>query len=272
MLNEANFTKLCGIIYRRSGIYIDEKKYNNLKPKLEALFLRFQYEDFRSFFHDLRFQKSDKLMQEIMNTITVNETYFYREAYQFTTLVKDVLPALHAQKPASEPIRILCAPTSTGEEPYSMALALIDDDTIINSRDIEIIGLDIDSTVIKKAQNGFFSKRSVQFVPDHLLKRYFKEKNGGYQIDNFLRDAINFRVANVMDRYALKRLGKFDVIFCRNMLIYFDDMSRKEVAMSFYELLNYKGSIFLGHAESMNRIASVFKTAKSNGSIYYIKE
>lgn len=272
MFKEADFQKLCDVIYRRAGISIDVKKFQSLKSKIDVLLTKYHYTDFRSFFHDLRFDKNKDLMQELMNSITVNETYFYREAYQFESLIKDILPKIAATRRHEEPLRILCAPSSTGEEPYSIALSLMDDNKLINERDIELVGLDIDSSVITRAKNGFYLSRSTQFVPKHLLSEYFTERNSGYQLVDFIRDAVNFQVVNVMDKAAMKRLGKFDVIFCRNMLIYFDDSSRQEVAMTFYEMLKPKGVVFLGHAESMNRIVSVFKTAKSFDSIYYIKD
>jgi chemotaxis protein methyltransferase CheR len=268
----ADYEKLCDMIYRRAGISIDIKKYMVLKVKIELLMGRYLYVNFRSFFHDLRFDTNKELMQELMNVITVNETYFYREAYQFDALVQEVLPKLSAMRPMNEPLRILCAPSSTGEEPYTIALSLLDEDQLINQRDVEIIGLDIDSTVIHKAKLGFYLPRSVQFIPKHLLDKYFTEKNSGFQTSDFIRSTVNFQVINIMDKVAMKKLGKFDAIFCRNMLIYFDDVSRKEVAMTFYEMLNPKGVVFLGHAESINRIVSVYKTAKSHDSIYYVKE
>jgi len=272
VINIEDYQKLCTMIYRRAGISIDIKKYLILKAKVELLMGKYSYVNFRSFFHDLRFDKNKELMQELMNVITVNETYFYREAYQFESLIQEVLPSLNEIRPTHETFRILCAPSSTGEEPYTIALALLDENLLINQRDIEIIGLDIDSTVIRKAKLGFYLPRSVQFVPKHLLSKYFTENNRGFQMSDFMRSTVDFQVINVMDKSAMKKLGKFDAIFCRNMLIYFDDISRKEVAMTFYEMLKPKGVIFLGHAESINRIVSVYKTAKSLDSIYYIKE
>ena len=272
MINENDFKKLADVLYRRTGISLDIKRFNILKPKLEKVMQKYNYDSFRNFFHDYRFDKNKNLKQELLNTVTINETYFYREKYQFESLVGDILHKLDAVKPAGDTIRILCAPSSTGEEPYSIALSLLDEDDIINKRDIELVGIDIDSNVIEKAKRGLYSKRSIQYVPKHLLDEYFTKKGNEYELAEFLRDAVDFQVVNVMDKFALKRLGKFDVIFSRNMLIYFDDESRKQVAMSFYEMLNPNGVVFLGHAESMSRIASVFTTAKSGNSIYYIKE
>jgi len=272
MIRENDFIKLADVLYRRTGISLDVKRFNILKPKLEKVMKKYNYDSFRTFFHDYRFDKNKDLKQELLNTVTINETYFYREKYQFESLVKDILHKLDEIRPAGESLRILCAPSSTGEEPYSIVLSLIDEDEIINKRDIELIGMDIDSNVIEKAKRGLYSKRSIQYVPQRLLNEYFTKKDTEYELVEFLRDAVNFQVVNVMDKFALKRLGKFDVIFSRNMLIYFDDESRKQVAMSFYEMLKPNGVVFLGHAESMSRIASVFTTAKSGNSIYYIKE
>lgn len=181
------------------------------------------------------------------------------------------MPKLHASRPKNEAIRILCSPSSTGEEPYSIALHLLDEGKMVEERDFEIIGIDIDSTVLQKAKRGIFSERSIQFLPQHLLQEYFKPVSMSYEIAPFLREVIEFKKVNVMDKLQMKRLGKFDIIFSRNMLIYFDDASTREVAMTFYEMLKPKGYIFLGLAESMNRIVSVYKTLKIGDSIAYQK-
>lgn len=272
MIKESEFVKLADVLYRRTGISLDVKRYNILKPKLEKVMKKYDYDSFRTFFHDYRFDKNKELKQELLNTVTINETYFYREKYQFESLVKDILYKLDAIRPQGETLRILCAPSSTGEEPYSIALSLLQEGEMINKRDIELVGIDIDSNVIQKAKKGIFSKRSIQYVPQELLSEYFIKKGLDYEIADFLKDAVNFQVVNVMDKFAFRKLGKFDVIFSRNMLIYFDDESRKQVAMSFYDSLKPDGMVFLGHAESMSRIVSVFATAKSGGSIYYIKD
>ena len=270
-MNIKDFKKLCDVVYRRVGISIDERKYDSLSKKIEKLMEQKGYEDFRSFFHALRF-KNESLMQDIINLVTVNETYFFRENYQFEALVQNILPEIDKELPSNEVIRILCSPTSTGEEAYSIALHLLDEGNLVEKRDFEIIGMDIDSNVIARANRGIYSKRSVQFLPPRLLNKYFKKIDENYyEIDKFLRDAITFKVVNVMDKFAMKRLGKFNVIFCRNMLIYFDDKSRKEVAMTFYDMLKPHGYVFLGHAESMNRIVSVYKTVKVNNTIIYQK-
>lgn len=269
-MSEKEFQKLCDYIYRKTGIAIENRKYEILNRKITELMKKKGFNNFRAFFHSIRFGDK-KLLQDVINTITVNETYFFRENYQFEALVNEILPKLHQNLPPEEVIRILCAPSSTGEEPYSIALHLLDEGEMIEKRDFEIIGIDIDTNAIEKAQKGLYSKRSVQFLPQHLLNEYFKPVGNFYEIAPFLREAITFKNVNVMDKFQMKRLGKFHIIFSRNMLIYFDDASRREVAMTFYEMLKPKGYVFLGHAESMNRIVSVFKTVKVGKSIIYQK-
>ncbi len=272
MITQKEFLKLRDFIYKKTGIFMEEKKYPIIGKKIDKLMRDRGFDDFRSLFHSLRFSKDDKLFQDIISLITVNETYFFREKYQFDSLINYVLPEIHKKRPPSEVIRILCAPSSTGEEPYSIAIELLEEGRIVEERDIEIVGIDIDSNVIEKAKKGYFTKRSVQFVPPMLLRKYFKQEGSLYKIDEFLTEVVDFRVVNVVDTLQFGRLGKFDIIFSRNMLIYFDDASRQKTAMNFYNSLKPGGYVFLGHAESMSRITSVFKTIKVGESIVYKKE
>ena len=271
MITENDYKKLTDVVYRRAGIAIGEKRYNILKPKLEAYMQKKGYNNFREYFHAVRFDQSNEKMQDLMNLVTINETYFFRENYQFEVLVNNVLYELDKIRPKNRPIRILCAPSSTGEEPYSIALHLLNEGKLVEKRDFELVGIDIDNSVIQKAKTGKYSKRSVEFLPPALKNEYFTKKGLLYEIADFLKDVVEFKVVNVMDRTQIKSLGKFDVIFSRNMLIYFDDASRKEVATTFHSMLNPSGFVFLGHAESMNRIVSTFKVKKYNQTIVYQK-
>jgi len=273
MFNEGNFAKLSEFIYRKSGIFLEESKhYDKINKFILTRLGQLELDGFRKYFFKLRFEDSDgEEFQELMNAVTVNETYFFREHEQFEVLVNDVLPQLDKLRPKDEPLRILSSPCSTGEEPYSMVLYLLEEANLIENRDIEIIGIDIDSNVIKKAQDGKFSERSVHAIPPLQVQNYFKKVGMSYHLIDDLVGAVDFKVVNIFDRAALRDLGKFDVIFSRNMLIYFDDASKKEVAMNFYDMLKPNGYVMLGHAEYMSRIVSVFKARKFGGSLIYQK-
>jgi len=273
LLSEENFAKIGEFIYRKSGIYLEkDKHFDKLSKYIDKRALELDIDNFRKYFFKLRFDDKDgEEFQELMNAITVNETYFFREKDQFEVLVDKILPELHATLPASKPLRILSSPCSTGEEPYSMILHIVEEGNVVNERDIEVVGIDIDSTVIKKAQAAKYTERSVHAIPKNILAKWFKKKALGYELGEDLQGTVDFQVANVFDKAQMRKLGKFDVIFSRNMLIYFDDASRKEVAMTFYDMLNPGGYVLLGHAEYMSRIVSVFKAKKIDNTLIYQK-
>ncbi|MDP3022377.1 MAG: CheR family methyltransferase [Sulfuricurvum sp.] len=273
LLSEENFYKMTDYIYRKAGIYLElDKHFDKLSKYIETRCKAIGADSFRKYFYTLRFDDKDGAeFQALMNGMTVNETYFYREKEQFEVLVERILPELHEIKPKGQALRILSAPSSTGEEPYSMILHILEEARIVEERDIEIVGIDIDSTVIEKAKLGKYSDRSVHAIPPKVLAKYFKKRTLGYDLIDDLIGTVDFKVSNVFDRGDMRKLGKFDVIFSRNMLIYFDDASRKEVAMTFYDMLNPNGYVLLGHAEYMSRITSVFKAKKIDSTLIYQK-
>lgn len=273
LLSTVDFQKMGEYIYRKTGIFLEaEKHYEKVAKYIDSRCAVTGADTFRKYFYTLRFEdKSGEEFQSLINAITVNETYFYREKEQFEVLVERLLPELHAKRPLHQPLRILSAPSSTGEEPYSIVLHILEEARIVEERDIEIVGIDIDSTVIEKAKKGKYSERSVHAIPKPVLRKWFKSGKFGYDLVDDLIGTVDFRVANVFDKTQMRQLGKFDIIFSRNMLIYFDDASRKEVAMTFYDMLNPEGYVLLGHAEYMSRITSAFKAKKIDSTLIYQK-
>ena len=273
LLSKDNFAKMGEFIYRKSGIYLeDNKHYEKLAKYINNRCDELAFDNFRKYFFKLRFDDKDgEELQALMNAITVNETYFYREKEQFEVLVNKILPELDSVIPKNRPLRILSSPCSTGEEPYSIILHIVEEGNVVERRDIEVVGIDIDSTVIKKAQVAKYNERSVHAIPKSVLSKWFVKKPLGYELCEDLQGTVDFHVANVFDSSEMRRLGKFDVIFSRNMLIYFDDASRKEVAMTFYDMLNVGGYVLLGHAEYMSRIVSVFNAKKIDNTLIYQK-
>jgi len=273
LLSTENFAKLGEFIYRKSGIFLEkEKHYDKLSKYMDKRASELNIDNFRKYFFKLRFEDKDgSEFQELMNAMTVNETYFFREKEQFEVLANSILPELHAKLPADKPIRILSSPCSTGEEPYSMILHILKEGKVVEERDIEVVGIDIDSTVISKAKASKYSERSIHAIPKDILSKWFKKKALGYELSEDLQGVVDFKVCNIFDKAQMRALGKFDVIFSRNMLIYFDDASRKEVAMTFYDMLNPGGYVLLGHAEYMSRIVSVYKAKKVDTTLIYQK-
>lgn len=273
LLSDVDFQKISEYIYRKTGIFLEpEKHYDKVAKYIDARAKVINVDSFRKYFYILRFEdKSGDEFQSLINAVTVNETYFYREKEQFEVLVDRLLPELHEKRPTHLPLRILSAPSSTGEEPYSIILHILEEGNIVEKRDIEVVGIDIDSTVIQKAKAGKYSERSIHAIPKPVLNKWFRQRTLGYDLVDDLIGTVDFKVANIFDRTQMRQLGKFDIIFSRNMLIYFDDASRKEVAMTFYDMLNPEGYVLLGHAEYMSRITSVFKAKKIDSTLIYQK-
>jgi chemotaxis protein methyltransferase CheR len=141
----------------------------------------------------------------------------------------------------------------------------------INQWDVEIISSDIDTKILTQARRGCYSPRSVANLPKSLLGKYFREVKGDFQICEDLREAVEFTRVNLMNAADVRSYRDFDVIFCRNLLIYFDDLSRRQAADTFYEALSPGGFLCLGHSESMSRISSLYQACKFSDSVVYQK-
>ncbi len=270
-ITDDDFQKFREFFYRKTGINFETNKRYFVDKRLVERIEATQSGDFRSYFVKLRFQASGEEVQQLTNLMTVNETYFLREEYQFDCLVKSILPEITQRKTDSGPIRIWCIPSSSGEEPYSVALYLMERWAGISKWDVEIISSDIDTGILHKARVGRYSARSVQHLPKAWLNKYFKSVGDDYQICDDLRQAVEFTRVNLAEPADTRPYRNFDVIFCRNLLIYFDDVSRKAAAETFYDALKPGGFICLGHSESMSRISSLYKVRKFPEAIVYQK-
>jgi len=273
VISDEAFQKFREFFYRRTGILFDDSKRYFVDKRLIERIEATGHTSFRSYFTFMRFQASGEELQALTNAMTVNETYFFREEYQFQCLVKAMLPEIVKTKNPGSTIRIWSIPCSSGEEPYSIALYLTEYWPGLHEWDVELIASDIDTEILKKARAGRFSPRSVQYLPGDLLRRHFKRlPDGDYQISEDLRQAVEFTRVNLHDPADTRPYRGIDVIFCRNLLIYFDDLSRRRAAEVFYDALNPGGFICLGHSESMSRITSLYKVRKFPEAIVYQKQ
>ncbi len=271
-LSNTDFEKFREFFYRKTGIFFPDSKKKFVEKRIKSRMEATGHEHFRSYFNFVRFQRSGEELQELTNVLTVNETYFFREKYQFESLVDNVLDEVLENKEDGEGIRIWSIPCASGEEPYSIAIYILEYWPKIEEIDVEIIASDIDTKVLEKAKKGIYNLRSVKNLPKHILRKYFKRlSNDRYEIIDDLKEAIDFTQLNLFDYKENKKYRYIDVIFCRNMLIYFDDESRLKAAQIFYDSLNPGGFIFLGHSESMSRICSLFKVRKFKQGIVYQK-
>ena len=225
-ISEAEFERFRDFFYRKTGIRFEDSKRYFVDKRLIERIRKTGHDSFRSYFTFMRFQASGEELQELINIMTVNETYFFREEYQFKCMVDDVLEELVRCKNEGDEIRIWSIPSSTGEEPYSIAIYLLEYWPMLEEIDVEIISSDIDSKALERCRQGIYSKRSIQHLPKSLLKKYFTLlANGSYQICQDLRESVRFTQVNLSDASQTRAYRGFDLIFCRNLLIYFDDAS-----------------------------------------------
>ncbi|SEP79437.1 chemotaxis protein methyltransferase CheR [Ectothiorhodospira magna] len=271
IISDEDFQKFREFFYRKTGMLFEDSKRYFVDKRLLERMTATGCESFRTYFTMLRFQASGAELQTLINAMTVNETYFFREEYQFRCLVDSILKEIITHHPASRPIRIWSVPSSSGEEPYGIAMYLLEHWPQLEHWDVEIISSDIDTRILEQARAGLYASRAIQHVPAPLLKKYFRRMGAQYQISQTLREAVEFTRVNVHDTADMRSHRHFDVIFCRNLLIYFDDLSRKKTAESFFDALNPGGFICLGHSESMSRISPLFQIRRFPEAIVYQK-
>lgn len=210
--------------------------------------------------------------ERLVEILTINETYFYREENQLHECCSAVLPKLREEN-RIKPIKIWSAACSTGEEPYTLAM-LIQESGYFLPGMVEIVATDINKKVLQKAEQGWYHNGSFAFrrIPEGLFKKYFIEKDNGYQVHPSIKNMVTFRHANLLDKPEMATIGQVDVIFCRNVLIYFDKETTRKVIQNLSQNLKSGGYLFLGHAESITDMDLGFKKVDSEKTFYYRKE
>lgn len=208
--------------------------------------------------------------EALINAFTINETYFYREEHQLAALSREILPEIAARRRPGDLIRIWSIPCATGEEAYSIAIWLLENWALVDAYHIEIVGSDIDTAALARAVEGRFSERSLARLPEALREAYFEpEHRHQRRIIQDLRESVRFIPANLIDPASMAGLGRFDVILCRNLLIYFDEAARIAAARLLHDALHPGGTLLLGHSESMSRISDRFEVTRLETAIVY---
>jgi len=267
--SEEEFRRLAEFLYRRTGMVFTEAKRYFVERRIMERMAATSTLRFSDYFAHLRDETRGEV-EQLINAFTVNETYFYREDHQLECLSKDLLRERASVKSPGDTIRIWSAPCSTGEEPYSIAIWLLENWAQVDAYNIEIVGSDIDTRVLEAAADGVFGKRALMRLSPELIGRYFHALDDErWQILDDLRLSVRYSRVNLIESRETRIEGKFDVIFCRNVLIYFDDESRRVAAENLYDSLLPGGYICLGHTESMSRISPLFDVCRFSDAIVY---
>ncbi|SMB97844.1 chemotaxis protein methyltransferase CheR [Thermanaeromonas toyohensis ToBE] len=267
-MTKAEFERLREYVYREAGIYFEDTKVYYVQKRVEEQMYKYGFKDFTAYLGALRFDRNGQMRQELLNSLTVNETYFFREYDQLKCLAEEVVPLWYKNGNRRTGINIWCAGCSSGEEAYTLAIIMQE---MAGDIPWQIHATDINTEVLEKAQRGIYSYYAIRYVPEAYLKRYFTPVGENYAISSILKRRIRFYPLNLVDDGAMRTMRNFHAIFCRNVLIYFDDLSRRRVALHFYQALEPGGYVFLGHSESMSRITTLFKPVKFKNAIIYQK-
>ncbi|SDB73095.1 CheR family methyltransferase [Belnapia rosea] len=268
-MTEEEFRRLCDFLYRRTGMVFTEAKRYYVQRRVTDRMTATGATSFPSYFARLRGDLNGEL-EQFINVFTVNETYFYREDHQLRCLTTNLLMECVRAKPPGEVVRIWSVPCSTGEEPYSIAIWLLENWPQVDAYDIEIVGSDIDTRALEAAREGVFGKRALMRLTPDLVAKYFVPVGPEqWRVLEDLRQSVRFTPVNLVETGETRAHGRFDVIFCRNVLIYFDDASRRLAAENLYENLLPGGYICLGHSESMSRISPLFEVRRYVDAIVY---
>jgi chemotaxis protein methyltransferase CheR len=267
-LTEEELRRFCEYLYRRTGMTFGESKRYYIDRRVAERMNATGDVDFRDYFVRLRSERRE--LEYVINAFTINETYFYREAHQFACMSRELLPALVRGREAGSRVRILCNPCATGEEPYSVALWLLENWALVDAYNIEIVGADVDTAALGRAREGWYEPRSLSRLPPELVDAYFDPPEGDRRrLIRDLRESVSFTSANLIEAASMRALGAFDILFCRNVLIYFDDAARRTAAEHLYDALSPGGFLLLGHSESMSQIDDRFSVRRFEDAVVY---
>jgi len=251
-----DFQTIADMVYQRSGIVLAQSKstmvYSRLCRRLRDLKLS-RFEDY------IDLLKAPHGRDEIIaftNAMTTNLTRFFRESHHFDALAHDIVPYIRKHNSPNRHLRIWSAGCSSGEEPYSIAMTLSEHFPEFSSWDARILATDLDTQMLEKAQLGLYPKDQLKDIPKPYLDRHFKAMSNSndqgeplFQVKDTLRQMISFKPLNLLQAWPIK--GQFDVIFCRNVMIYFDNPTKTELVRRFAQVLKPGGWLIIGHSETL---------------------
>lgn len=274
-MNSKEFTEIQKYIYDLVGIDIPERrKYlleNRLGPRLVELGLR----NFEEYLMALRHgPNKDAELKYFFSRITTNETSFFRDIKQLEVFQEHVLRPLLKERDAAgqKSLNIWSAGCSSGEEPYTLGIMLHETLRMsILGWKVQITANDLSSDMINKARAGMYSEYALKTTSSDILKRYFASESGGFKIHPKVQKLVSFGLINLNDKLALKRVPRSHIIFCRNVIIYFDDAMKQKVIAGFYDNLLPGGYLVLGHSETIHKVSRAFQPLIKPGGIVYRK-
>ena len=273
-ISDKDFEQLRDFIYNICGMYFHTTKKYFLESRLTRRMEATGTKSYQDYYLLLRSPRGSEELKFLMDEITTNETYFFRNVPQLAALENKLLPELVEvkNKMGFRKLRIWSAASSSGEEAYTMAMILLEKrSTLLKDWIIEIVGTDINETVIAQAKEGVYNAYSVRNIPDVYKRKYIREDNGKFILSPEVKKFVTFNKLNLYEDSKMIFMKSFDFIFCANVLIYFDIASKSKVVQHFYNNLQPYGYFFVGQSESLHGVNDKFKTVHFPGGFGYKK-
>ena len=265
-MNSQDFEFVSQLLRKRAGIVLSGDKMYLLESRLAPLARKEGLPSIDDLIHVVRARREERLIGQLVDVMTTNETFFFRDKTPFDHLKDAVLPVLGQARKGSR-IRIWCAACSTGQEPYSIAMMLDQNPALTGGVPVEIVATDISDRCLDRGRQGLFTQFEVQRgLPVQMLMHYFTQQDDHWRISERLRQMVSFRKLNLMD--AAYNLGRFDIVFCRNVLIYFDGPTKGEVMDRIAGTMNPGGFLLLGAAESVVGLSQSFEATQDRRGLY----
>ncbi|MDX1484914.1 MAG: protein-glutamate O-methyltransferase CheR [Alphaproteobacteria bacterium] len=264
-----DFQTLSSLLKKRSGLSLTEDKSYLLESRLMPLVRRRRYSGLPELVQAIRIKPDDSLLTEVTEVMTTNESFFFRDTRPFDQFRDVVLPQLKQSRASKKRIRIWSAACSSGQEPYSLAIVIKEMGAEFAGWNIEIVGTDISEAILEKAREGIYSQFEVQRgLPIQLLMKYFTQVDTGWELDESIRSMVQYRYFNLLD--SMSALGTFDVVYCRNVLIYFDQPTKSDVLSRIRRQMSDDAVLYLGGAETVLGICEEFKPVTGQRGMYCI--
>jgi chemotaxis protein methyltransferase CheR len=273
-ISDKDFEQLRDFIYNICGMYFHTTKKYFLESRLTRRMEATSCKAYQDYYLLLKSPRGSEELKFLMDEITTNETYFFRNVPQLAALENKLLPEIveAKNKMGFRKLRIWSAASSSGEEAYTMAMILLEKrPTLLKDWIIEIVGTDINETVIAQAKEGIYNAYSVRNIPELYKRKYIREENGKFILSPEVKKFVTFNKLNLYEDSKMIFMKSFDFIFCANVLIYFDIASKSKVVQHFYNNLQPYGYFFVGQSESLHGVNDKFKTVHFPGGFGYKK-
>ena len=268
-MTPANFQFVCGFLKARAGLILTPDKAYLVESRLSPVTRRLGHSSLDALAEALRTGRSPTLELAVIEAMVTNETSFFRDKSPFERLKTAILPKLIEARSSVKRLNIWCAAASTGQEPYSIAMVLKEMDAQLRGWRIDILGTDISPSVLEKARAGVYSQFEVQRgLPIHQLVRHFNQEGEVWRISADLRGSVRYRELNLLDEFA--GLGHFDIVFCRNVLIYFDRETKSDILGRLAKTMVPDGYLMLGAAETIIGLTDILCAAPEERGIYQL--